>query len=127
MKNLMINILFSLSVLVTTQASAHESEGPHGGVLTDFGDDYHLEGVLKDGTAHFYLLNESGKAATIKKHGGGSISIVASGEGVKTTNIPDSESFSHISAPVAGKGNITAKLKLKVGSKTHTAKFKFKK
>jgi hypothetical protein len=127
MKNLMISILFSLSALVTTQAAAHEGEGPHGGVVTDFGDKYHLEGVLKGDTAHFYLLDEDEKVATIKKHDGGSISIVAPGEGVKKTDISGSEPFSHLTAPVAGKGNITAKLTLKVGSKTYTGKFKFKK
>lgn len=113
--------------LISVQAIAHEAEGPHGGTVTDFGDKYHLEGVLKGDTAHFYLLGDDDKVATLKKHDGGSITIVASGQNAKKTEISKSEPFSHVTAPVDGKGNVTAKVNLKVGSKTYTGKFKFKK
>lgn len=127
MKILMLSVLLSLASTVTTQVYAHEGEGPHGGVVTDFGDKYHLEGVLKGDTAHFYLLGEGDKVATIIKHDGGSITIVAPGEGVKKTEVAAAEPFSHVTVAVAGKGHITAKVTLKVGSKTYTSKFKFKK
>jgi hypothetical protein len=114
----------SLSGLATAHGGG---KGPHGGQTTDFGGAYHMEGVLEGDAAHFYLLDEDAKGTTLAKQDGGTVTVVVPGQGVKTSAIAAGASFSEATAPVVGKGKVTANVKLKVGEKTYSATFKFDK
>ena len=124
--NLRTSFGAAMAILFTQALFAHGgSKGPHGGTVQDFGDKYHMEGVAEGGTAKFYLLDGDGKAATLEKHEGGSITVLATGKKPETTPISKDGAFTAAEAPLIGQGKLTATVNVKSGGKSYSAKFKF--
>ena len=115
----------SLSWTAGLTAGDHPHDGgPHGGIVLGFGDNHHMEAKFSGGNATFYVLDGDAKAVVdIGKHQGGSVTIIVPGKGQKVTKIEAGPSFKEITVDVAGKG-ATGLVKLKVGTKTVTGKFK---
>lgn len=114
------------SGLVALAGEDHPHEkGPNGGAVKGFGK-YHIEGVRKGDKASFFLLGDDGKtAATIAKHEGGSITVIAVGKPQEKTDIPAGAGFSETSATVPAKGKVTVLVSIKASGKAASAKFNF--
>ncbi len=128
----LISRLSLACVLLGATASLAEGDhphdkGPHGGDVRGFGK-YHMEGVKQGEKATFYLLGDDGKtAATIAKHEGGTITIIAPGKAQEKTAIAAGNNFSETSVNVPAAGKITVLVSIKEGGKNTSTKFSFSK
>lgn len=121
------SLAMGLLAVLGTNALAHEAgKGPHGGQVREFGSKYHMEGVAKGGEVHFYLLDADAKAGETAQVDGGSITVLPKGGSPVSSKI-EKGSFSEGSASGAGSGSLSATIILKMGGKSQTAKFTFRK
>ena len=117
-----------LAAPVAIAADDHDHDkGPHGGEVKGFGK-FHLEGVRQGDKATFYVLGDDGKtSASVVKHDGGTVTVIAPGAAQDKEKIPSAGSFSETSVKVPAKGKVTVLVSLKEAGKAFTAKFNFSK
>ena len=125
-----VNLVAILSfALITGQSIAGGSDhkhsaGPNGGIISEFGD-LHAEGVKKEKSVGFYVLDATAtKADSVKKHSGGLLIVVPKKAKIKKTTIEPGKNFNKIMVPTTSPVKMI-KMKLKVGSKGWSAKAKF--
>lgn len=124
-------VLLVLSFVVTAPALAKEEhdhgKGAHGGEVKELGGEFHIEAARKGDKVLIYVLDAGGeKSASLTQHGGGSITVVASGSKPQKSEIDKGSPFSTAEVIVPSSGKVTVLVSVKIGGKSTTTKFVFK-
>lgn len=122
---LVSGLLFALPLFA---GSGHSHpKGPNGGDVKEFGSKHHIEATREGAKVSIYLLDGEGTgSASIAKHSGGTVTVIAPGKSQEKTEIKADGPFSNSSVSVPASGKVTVLVVLKVNGKGMSAKFSFK-
>ncbi len=124
MKTTLLAIAIGL-VSATTYAQDHDnSKAPHGGKVEEAGA-YHIEALIKDGKANFYLLDGKAKPMSNKGVTGSAVLQFADGT-TKTVQLTSSGTDAFTTDDAKATTYTNAIVTFKVAGKTATSKFKSK-
>jgi rubrerythrin len=123
MKTAILTIAIGLASSTVTYAQDHDnSKAPHGGKVEEAGA-YHIEASMKDGKAHFYLLD--GKAKSMANKGvTGSVVLQFADGTTKTVQLMAMGTDAFMVDDAKATTYTNAIVTFKIGDKTATAKFK---
>lgn len=128
---LISRFLLALGLVVSSGAALANDDhdhlkGPHGGEVKGFGDKLHIEAVRKGAAVSLFVLDGDGKRdATVAKHGGGSITVLAPGAKQEKVELAAGQDFSKAEAKAPEEGKVTVLVTVKIEGKTVTATFGF--
>jgi len=122
-KTAILSIAIGVASSTTAFAQDHDNnKAPHGGKVEEAGA-YHIEASMKDGKAHFYLLD--GKAKSMANKGvTGSVVLQFADGTTKTVQLTTMGEDGFMTDDAKALIYTNAIVTFKVGDKTATAKFK---